>query len=149
MTCQSITSPPAATLARSDTVADAVAKLLSLKTPALPVVDAKGAFAGAFGLREVITMLLPRAARIGDDLGELAYVTESMGDLRQKLGALASDPVEKHMAPHRTVRPETSLVEALLLLNRGDAFLPVVDDAGKLVGIVTAGDALANIVGGQ
>jgi CBS-domain-containing membrane protein len=37
------------------------------------------------------------------------------------------------------------MVEALLLLYRGECCLPVVDDAGKLIGLVSATDAVARI----
>lgn len=147
MSCQDIISQPPAVLAKTDSVADAVVTLRRHGVPALPVVDAKGHFVGVFGLREVIALLLPRAVRLGDDLDDLRFLSESLDDLKVRLGSLGKDGVGKHMAPHRSVRAETPLVEALLLLYRGDSYLPVVDGAGKLVGIVTATQALTRIAG--
>jgi len=145
MTCQSIIAPPPVTLETGDTVEKAVSTLLAQHFATLPVVDAQGRFAGIFGTRELIGLMLPRAARLGSDLGELNFITDNTDALKARLASQLGEPVGRHMAPHQAVRPETSLVEALLLLQRGDAFLPVVDGTGKLAGIVTAADALARI----
>lgn len=145
MTCRDLISPPPAILAKSDTVAEAVAALITHRFSTLPVTDAKGKFLGVFGVKELISLLLPRAVRLGEDLGDLGFISDSIADLRARLGGLGGEPVSKHMAAHRAVRAETSLVEALLLLYRGDACLPVVDDAGKLLGILSATDAVARI----
>lgn len=147
MTCQSIVSPAPAVLASSDTVAKAAEVLLSQHFVTLPVVDGQGRFAGIFGARELIGLMLPRAVSVGGKLDDLGFVSDGIADLKARLEAQAGEIVGKHMVPHQTVRPETSLAEALLLLHRGDAFLPVVGNAGELVGIVTAVDALAHIAG--
>lgn len=147
MTCRDLISPPPATLAKGDTVAHAVSTLIAHRFSTLPVVDAKGKFVGIFGVKELIALLLPRAARLGDDLGDLGFVSDSVADLQARLGGLGHETVGKHMAADRTVRAETSLVEALLLLHRGNACLPVVDEAGRLLGILSATDAVARIAG--
>lgn len=145
MTCHALISPPPAVLAKTDTVAHAVEQLLSHRFTTLPVTDAKGHYLGVFGVRELIALLLPRAARLGEDLGDLNFVSDTVDDLKARLGSLGKETLSKHMAAHRSVRPETSVVEALLLLYRGECCLPVVDSAGKLLGLVTATDAVARI----
>ncbi len=147
MTCQCITKPPTATLAKSDSVSEAIAKLQQHDLPALPVVDGKGHFLGVFGHREAIGLVLPRAARAGDAIQDLSFVGDNIDELKSRLGAVLKEQVGRYMAPHRTVRPETSLVEALLLLYRGDSVLPICDPAGTLVGFATAADALQCLMG--
>ncbi|CAA7611506.1 conserved hypothetical protein [Magnetospirillum sp. LM-5] len=145
MTCQSIISAPPATLAKTDTVTQALGVLLTHRVPMLPVVDAKGHYVGVFGLKEVVALVLPKAARLGEDLGDLGFLSDGLADLRNRLATQGKEPVGKHVAAHRSVAPETQLVEALLLLYRGDSFLPVVDGSGVLVGVVTAADALTRM----
>lgn len=145
MTCQAIISPPVATLGKTQTVEQALGVLLTHRAALLPVVDGKGQFAGVFGLREVVALLLPRAARLGEDMGDLGFLSDTLADLRHRLAVQGKESVGKHLAAHRTVRPETPLVEALLLLYRGDSFLPVVDETGKLQGVLTAADALTRM----
>jgi CBS-domain-containing membrane protein len=149
MTCQAIISAPPATLSKSQTVEQALGVLLTHRASMLPVVDAKGQFAGIFGLKEVVALLLPRAARLGEDMGDLGFLSDSLHDLRQRLVTQGKENVGKHLAAHRTIRPETPLVEALLLLYRGDSFLPVVDEAGKLIGVLNAADALTRMAEAQ
>ncbi|OAN48745.1 CBS domain-containing protein [Magnetospirillum moscoviense] len=145
MTCQSIISAPPATLAKTDTVAQALGVLLTHRVLMLPVVDAKGHYVGVFGLKEVVALVLPKAARLGEDLGDLGFLSDGLADLRKRLAAQGADSIGKHVAPHRSVAPDTQLVEALLLLYKGDSFLPVVDGSGVLVGVVTAADALTRM----
>ncbi|HSV29446.1 MAG TPA: CBS domain-containing protein [Candidatus Omnitrophota bacterium] len=149
MSSQDIISPPKAMLAKGDSLADAVKALRDNGFSPLPVVDAKDRFAGVFGPRELLAVLLPRAARLGeDDMPDLSFISDSYDDIKARLGAAAKESVGKVMAPHRTVHRDTPLVEMLLLLHRGDAFLPVVDESGKLVGVVTAAAVLSLIVEG-
>lgn len=148
MSCSAIVTPPPAVLGKGDTVAEALTILRQKGLAALPVTDAKGHFLGIFGLRELIALLLPRAVRLGVEMGELGFVSDTLADLHERLGVLGKEHVGKYMAPHRAVRGETPLVEALMLLYRGDSYLPVVDEAGKLIGVVTATDALNRVAEG-
>lgn len=145
MTCSAIMASPSAKLGANDTVAEALEALLAARLPALPVVDANDRVQGLFGLREAVGLMLPRAARLAKELGELAYVSESLEDLRKRLGAQGASKVRDHMAPHGAVRPETALMEALLLLHRGAPVLPVADDTGRLVGLITAEVAISRL----
>jgi CBS-domain-containing membrane protein len=145
MTCHALITPPPAVLAKSDTVSHAVSLLIAHRFTTLPVTDANGRYAGVFGVKELIALLLPRAARLGDELGDLNFVSDTIADLQARLGSLGKEAVGRHMAAQRSVRPETAMVEALLLLYRGECCLPVVDDAGKLIGLVSATDAVARI----
>ncbi|MEW5728571.1 MAG: CBS domain-containing protein [Pseudomonadota bacterium] len=149
MTCKSIVAPVTATLAKGDSVAEAVKALAAHGFATLPVVDAKGHFLGVFGVRQLLALLLPRAARLGeDDMPDLSFVSDTSEDIKARLKSFAKESVGKAMAPHRTVRAETALVEAMLLLERGDGFLPVVDEAGKLAGILTAEAVVARLAEG-
>ncbi|MBI3444733.1 MAG: CBS domain-containing protein [Magnetospirillum sp.] len=144
MNSEMIVSPVAAPLHPDDAIADALESLSRQGVATLPVVDGDCRFIGAFGLREIIGMLLPRAALLETGL-DLSFIGDSLAQLGDRLGRLAGDSVGAHMSPHRTIPIRTALVETLLLLYRGDSWLPVVDDAGKLVGVVTAADALSRI----
>ncbi|TAN65690.1 MAG: CBS domain-containing protein, partial [Magnetospirillum sp.] len=100
MSCDSIISPVGPTLLKDDAVADALATLVVQGAAALPVVDAAGQFLGVFGMREVVGMLLPRAALLADGL-DLSFVADSIAQLGDRLGRMAGDAVGTHMAPHR------------------------------------------------
>lgn len=147
MNCQTIMTQPPAILTARTAVGLAMKALLSSQLSSLPVVDESGVCLGMFSLRTVMGIMLPRAATIAEHV-DLAFVNESPDVLRSRLQAIADDPVERHLErdfPH--VTPETSLVEAVLLMYRGRRVLPVIDGGNKLLGIVTASSAVARILG--
>lgn len=148
MTCKLIMVDPPVCLRPTDTVAAALAQMNATQSSALPVTDESGRFVGVFGAKQALALVLPRAARLGSDLGDLAYVKDSLDDVRKRYAAFADKPVRSAMAEHDRVSPDTAMIEALLLLERGDCFLPVVDSAGKLVGIITADKALQVVAEG-
>jgi CBS-domain-containing membrane protein len=144
MKCDAIVSPAVAILSSEDAVADALATLVQTSAGQLPVTDATGRFLGVFGLRQILGLLLPKAALLSDGL-DLSFVGDDLALLGDRLGRSAGETVGAHMAAHPTIGRDTQLVEALLLLYRGDSWLPVLDKYGRLDGIVTAADALARI----
>lgn len=149
MSCRLLMVEPPVRLKPTDTVAEAVAALAAHNQPAAPVTDETGKLLGVFGQTQAMALVLPKAARLGDDLGDLAYIHEGIPDLATRFDAHASEAVRRHMVAHTAVRPDTQAMEALLLLTRGDGFLPVVDDHGKLLGVVTAARALAVVAEGR
>ncbi len=149
MSCQLLMMEPPVRLKPTDPVARAVGALLAAGQPAAPVTDGTGRLLGVFGLKEAAALVLPMAARLGEDLGDLAYIHESLADLSARFAAHAAEPVGDHMAERPALSPHTQAMEALLLLERGDGFLPVVDEAGVLVGVVTAARALATVSEGR
>lgn len=148
MRCDAIISPPTAILEKTDTLAHALTLLQDHGVTSLPVVDSKGHYVGGFGLRELIALVVPRAVRAGVETGAPGVASDSLADLHHRVQAFAQDPVGKRMAAYHAVRPETPLVEALMLLYRSETDLPVVDGTGKLVGMITAQSALKRVVQG-
>ncbi|MEW5729676.1 MAG: CBS domain-containing protein [Pseudomonadota bacterium] len=149
MSCQLLMMEPPVRLKPGDSVAQAVKALLAASQPAAPVTDEAGKLLGVFGLRQAAALVLPKAARLGDELGDLAYVHESLADLAARFAAHAGEPVRRHMVEHVVAAPDTQAMEAVLLVERGDGFLPVVDGNGRLLGVVTAARALAAVSEGH
>lgn len=147
MTCKQIMTAAPACLRTTNTVAEALSQMSATRSPILAVTDGSGHFRGVFGLKQALALALPSAVRLGIDLGELGYVTEGLESIRARLTPFIDKPIGKHVAQHGHVLPETSATEGLLQLERGDGFLPVVDSAGKLVGIITAEQAIGIILG--
>lgn len=141
MSCASFMNPNLITARETDTVGDAVASLLQHGISNLPVIDSNGKLAGQFGLRRLISLLMPRAATLDGTLADLSFVTDSAEDIAERMGEIALHPVSRYMDKEvPTVRPGTSLVEAMLLLYRNRSFLIVTDDAGALLGIISPRD---------
>ena len=134
------------TLADNDTVATAIRRMLDDRVTDMPVVDAVGLFVGMFRLHRLFEVLLPRAAQMDYGMPDLAFVSETLPHLRERLSAIADNPVRDYvMQPDKeAVKPDTSPLEIVLKLYKGANAVAVVDPAtGALVGVATARDVLA------
>jgi CBS-domain-containing membrane protein len=141
MSCASFMNPNLITARETDTVGDAVASLLQNSISNLPVIDANGNLAGQFGLRRLISLLMPKAATLDGAMADLSFVTDSAEYIAERMGEIAPHPVSRYMDKDvPTVHPGTSLVEAMLLLYRNRSNLLVTDESGKLLGIISPRD---------
>lgn len=154
MTVELLMNTRPTTLQATETVEHALNQLLKHHYRMLPVVDADGRFLGVFGIHHLLGLLLPKAATVPGGLTDLAYVRDSLKDLRRRVREIGEQSVQEclknhaeavsQLAPHGSgedtptvLRPGTPLIEVLLLLYRTRMSLPVVDpDSGRLLGVV-------------
>lgn len=131
-------------LADADTIGVAIRRMLDDRVSDLPVVDTSGRLIGMFKLDRLYETLLPRAALIGFGLPDLTFVSDTLGQLREKMRAIEDQPVHKYVVPpDHIVHPDTTPLEFVLLLHQGVNNVPVVDRAsGLLVGMASARDLL-------
>jgi CBS domain-containing protein len=105
------------------------------RVSALPVVDAAG---GPVGIVSSADMILKQDPAVREELlpaGARAHV--------EQVKAAATTAGELMTTPVMTVRPHQTVAQAVRLLHHFDIkHLPVVDDQGQLVGIVSRGDLL-------
>ena len=127
-----------AMLRHDQTVGEAVDAVLASGAPALPVVDARGRFAGVFGEREFIHAVFPRYF---ETLGSAAFVPRSLDRLLERGAPAAAEPVADHMTTdHVEVGPDASDAElAEIFLHHRVLVVPIVE-AGRVAGIVTRTD---------
>jgi CBS domain-containing protein/PII-like signaling protein len=127
-------------------IAEVVERLGRRDYTALPVVDADERVIGVISDRDMLSAGLTRLSVslhkvIGPDL-----VREYLAQLRSK----GSTVRETMTTPPVTVMPTTPLVEAARLMHaRGLKRLPVVDAAGRLVGVLGRLDILRSIASGH
>jgi len=135
----------------TDTVADATRRMLDDRVSDMPVVDASGALVGMLRLEGLYAALLPKAALLGEGLSDLGFVSDTLGQLREKMREVERHPVREFtVMPEYVVHPDTTPVQIILLLHRGANSIPVVSpETGKLVGMVSARDVLAALSAGR
>lgn len=136
-------------LADTDTVAEATRRMLDDRVSDLPVIDASGAFIGMFRLDRLYATLLPKAALIGYGVPDLAFVSDTLGQLRERMREIEHLAVRDFVVNARgVVHPDTPPLEIVLLLHQGVNAIPVVErDGGRLVGVVSARDLLVALCG--
>jgi len=109
----------------------------------LPVVDEEGRVIGVVSERDIIRALLPGYM----DLLRSASFLPSLNQMAKKLKEIAHLPVERFMTREVVAcKPEdTDLHVADLMLRKGLKQIPVVDEAGRLVGVVRRIDLLSHL----
>ena len=131
-----------------DTIETALAAFRESAFQCLPVVDASGRLLGVFSEDRLLSMLLPKAVTVGG-LSDLSFLMDDPGQVRQKFMSIRGEPVGRHVLElEKPIHPETSLMEVLLLMFRGENEQPVSDpESGKLLGMVSASHILQEITG--
>src|SRR5437016_2034908 len=139
MSCESIMIRDPKPVREDDTIGSAARELVAHRCISLPVVDAEGRFLGLFGIFDLLALLVPRVAVIGNLLPNLQFLSDDDSEMRQKFAGLRDSPVKRAInrdAPR--VHPDTPLIEAIRLLCRNHLTIPVVErDGGRLVGIIS------------
>ena len=137
----------------TDKVCDALRIMHTHQIRNLPVVDEEGQFIGLFGIRRLITLLLPKAAQIEHGLKELNFMPDEVEVLYERLGEVGQNPVTEYLEKKRNLvfcKPSTSFPEVLELLEQNpNTSLPVIVVKGKkkkLVGMVSAWDVLEKLL---
>jgi len=135
----------------TDKVCDALRIMHTHQIRNLPVVDDDGQFIDLFGIRRMITLLLPKAAQIGYGLKDLSFMPDEVEELYKRLEDIGQKPVTEFLEKKKNLvfcKPSTSFPEVLELLKQ-NASLPVIVVKGKkkkLVGMVSTWDVLDKLV---
>lgn len=138
-----------------DTVPKAVDLMLQHGIRNIPVVDGEGRFLGSFTTVHLIQLLLPMVATMESGFGDvtdLTFVHDTLADIRDRLQDVRSHKVGDYMDTRDIpcVDPDTSIMEAMLLLHRHRTHVPVVDRRSrKLVGVVSFNCVLRAITGDE
>lgn len=153
MTAKNIMSFRLIKLSSADRVCDALKIMHTHQIRNLPVVDDDDQFVGLFGIRRLITLLLPKAAQINFGLKELNFMPDEVDVLYERLAEIGEKPVTEFLEKKKNLlfcKPSTAFPEVLELLEQNpDTSLPVIVLKGKkkkLVGMVSAWDVLDKLV---
>jgi CBS domain-containing protein len=121
-----------------DPVEAAVRRLLDSDLPALPVVDAKGQYAGIFGEREFFAAVFPGYL---SELRYAGFVPRALEDALEKRAGCRNDPVRDHMnTEHVDVTGDFSDAQiAETFLHHRVLIIPVVNDR-RVTGVITRSD---------
>jgi len=153
MTAKNIMSFRLIKLSPTDRVCDALKIMHTHQIRNLPVVDDDGQFIGLFGIRRMISLLLPKAAQINFGLKELNFMPDEVEVLYERLAEIGDKPVTEFLEKKKNLlfcKPSTAFPEVLELLEQNPgSSLPVIVVKGKkkkLVGMVSSWDILDKLV---
>jgi len=105
----------------------------------LPVVDKDNNLLGVFGLRHLLTALLPKSVTMQDGLNRLDFVVGGAPAVAKKLKKAYDIPVKELMETNPAVlHPETSSMEAVRVIAMHGSPACIIDSGtGKFVGMIT------------
>ena len=133
---RNVMTTPVVTVEVTTPFKDIVGRLARHRVSAVPVVQEDGHLVGIVSEAD----LLPRP----DDRSWLARLFRIIGGGGRRTDARATVAAELATVPARTIGPDAGLAEATKILrDHGVKRLPVVDDDGRLVGIVSRSDVLS------
>lgn len=131
-------------LRESDDVVSAARRVIAAELPALPVVDAKGRYAGIFGEREFMGALFPGYV---NELASAAMISRRIDDAIERRMSCAFEPISKYLTrDHVAVGDEHSDTQlAELFLHHRVLIIPIAT-GGTVHGVVTRSDFFAALV---
>jgi len=143
MTCGTIMTPNPRSVRESETIGHAANTIIAHNYINLPVVDGDGRLIGLFGIYDLLALLVPRVAVIGNLLPNLRFISDDLGDIQNKFRALRDSPVARAVNREAVrVYPDTPLIEAIRLFGRNHTTIAVVErDSDVLVGMISYWDA--------
>ena len=146
MTCASVMRVDPHTARQDSTISAALDLLIENHLSIIPVVDAQGKFIGLFGLHCLLGLMMPRAATMNDGLDDLGFISESITHVKTRMTEFLPQHISEFlMKDPILVHPETSLDKALMLLYKHGNDLPVVNNTGLLVGVISPWDVINKI----
>ena len=153
MPVRSIMSDHVKSLRPADPVSDGLRMMHEHHVRTLPVIGDDDQFVGLFGIRQVIELLLPKAAQIEYGLKDLSFMPDNLGALYDRLHDVGNRPVSEFLADESELlicAPSTPLPNLLELLRSSfHTSLPVLvveDESNRLVGMVSGWDVLEKLV---
>lgn len=128
---------------RDTPISQAIRLLENAGLSSLPVVDEEGRLVGVISERDIIRALVPEYM----DMLHSASFLPSLDQLARKLREIGDHPVERYMTKEVVVAKldDSDLYVADIMLRRGLKQLPVVDEKGRLVGMVRRIDLLSRL----
>ena len=148
MSCEKIMIRDPKRVREEDTIGMAARELVDNHCISLPVVDKDGRFVGLFGIFDLLALLVPRVAVIGNLLPNLQFLSDDDEVMRQKFADLRNNPLKRAVNREAArVHPDTPLIEAIRLLCRNHLTIPVVEEGtDRLVGVISYWDAARHII---
>lgn len=147
MTAQNLMNPNPVTLRLTDTVAAAGEHIIKEHLRHIPVVDDQGRYVGTFSIYSLLQLALPKAVTMKEGLSNAGFVNEQNAELAQRLRERGNEPVSQWLSKDHVIHPNSSAMDAVLLLLKGHVSVPVVDKANqRLVGMISSWNVIEKLI---
>ena len=136
------------TIASTATVTEAASLFNNHHVGVLPVLDENGHLVGILNLRDLLDLIMPVFVKLIDDFD---YVGDfGVLENQQPSSDLLDQPITSVMGPPISVSESSGLLRAFAFLHRYELLdLPIVDRAGRLVGLASRVDVGRALMSGR
>lgn len=144
MDCNTVMAPIKVSLFADELASVVIDFMVEKHMGLVPVVERDGTFAGLVSGDSLMAYMLPRALSTVSKglpraaIQQVSFLNESAHEMKARLNELRKRPIGEMVDRNvDTVRPDTPLIDALMMIKDKQYVVPVVDDAGKLVGAIS------------
>ncbi|MEE8394035.1 MAG: CBS domain-containing protein [Rhodospirillales bacterium] len=142
MDCKTVMAPIKVSLHADDPAGTAIDFMVEKHMGLVPVTDSEGRFVGLLSGDRLMHFMLPKTLSIFSGLKRAMkharYLYESAEEMGERLEALRQRPIGELVDRDvKVARPDTPLIEALMIIKHKQYVVPVVDDGGKLLGAIS------------
>jgi len=147
MPLRALTFAPSPLCLPDDTpIGEVLQHMLAHRTNHVALSDIHGRHVGIISAHALLTQVLPASVRVEPGLADLGFAGDALPMLMTHFRSMASMSARTLVEPHESVlHTDTAIAEAALMLSRSPGPLPVLDDAGYLVGMLSARTLLSFI----
>ncbi len=137
--CQSIMRHTTTSLYEDARLSSAIEFMTEKRMGLIPIVNRGETFVGQLSGDQLMRAMMPKTLSILRGLRHAGYLHETREDMRERLDRIGDLPIRKVMDRHaKVVRPDTPLIEALIVLSQNQNVVPVVEQRhGRLVGAIS------------
>jgi len=138
MDCKTVMGPVAVPLYADEPAGKVIDFMKQKRTGLVPVVDHDDRFIGLISGDRFVHFLLPASVHQMSDSNIASFLDESKEEYSERLDELRGKTVGELVDKDaKTVKGDTPLTDALLLINGKQFVVPVVDDDNRLIGAIS------------
>lgn len=147
MSIKNVPLSPARPVPADTALTEVIDLILGNDVNHVPVCSTEGRYLGMVGIADILEELVPASARGEHALQDLAFAGDCTGILAGKLRALRERSLQSVIRTETpSLRNDAPLLEAVLLLTRQNSPLPVLDEDGRLIGMLSRRNLLRYLI---
>jgi CBS-domain-containing membrane protein len=142
MDCKTMMAPIKTSLFADEPAGKAIDFMVEKHMGLVPVTERDGTFAGLISGDGLMHSMLPKSisamSRVKRGMKHASYLDESAEEMHERLEMVRKKTIGELADRHvKTVKPDTPLIDALLLITGKQYVVPVVDEENKLLGAIS------------
>ena len=138
MDCKTVMAPIKVGLFTDESAGYAIDFMVEKHMGLVPVIERNGEFAGLLSGDGLMKYMLPRSLTVMNPTQVISYLDETAEEMHERLDSIRDQPIGELIERDVEIaRPDTPLIDALVMIKNKQYVVPVVDYDGKLIGAIS------------